>query len=59
MTYDKHHEKSLVSMETELISNAIKGLNHHIKIKPNFSEMISIIKTFPEEDTCIGKTKFL
>ena len=53
MTHGKPHRKILTPLGAELISNTIKGLNHHIKIKPHLSEMISIIKTFPEEDTSI------
>ncbi|QTA83325.1 Tetratricopeptide repeat-containing protein [Desulfonema limicola] len=39
--------------EPGFITQAIEQFYTHIKIKPNFSEMISIVKSFPNEDTSV------
>ncbi|MEZ4527997.1 MAG: tetratricopeptide repeat protein [Desulfobacterales bacterium] len=52
--YMQHCECELpewISDSRNLISHAMENLNHHIEIAPNFSEMLSIVKNFPDENT--------
>lgn len=39
--------------DIELLTQSIERFNSLVEIKPNFSEMISIVKTLPDEDTSI------
>lgn len=42
-----------ISDNRNIISHAMENLNYHIEIVSNFSEMLSIAKTFPGENTAV------
>ncbi len=42
-----------ISDSRNIIAHAIEEFNQHIEINPNFSEMLSIAKTFPGENTAV------